>query len=254
MKSFSVAAAALLSAARLSAQDATLVYRLGRDTVAVEQFTRSANKFSGETVIRSGPSVTRTQYDITLAGGKPAAMVIRRRQADGSPIPNNPLEYRFALRPDSVRREIIWKDSTQTQSFAATNAFVVLPVYSYAPFELIYGRGAGRDSVPAVNRGGNAVSAIGLQKVGGDTLRMRGGTYQMLIHFDRDGRVQCTDGVLTTNKAIGTRVSGAADIAKFASSMKPTGVLSPRATAYAGFNRGPIFISYGRPAVRERTV
>ena len=36
--------------------------------------------------------------------------------------------------------------------------------------------------------------------------------------------------------------------------MKPTGVLSPRAAAYAGFNRGPIFISYGRPAVRERTV
>jgi len=254
MKSHMIAAAALTCAARLSAQDATIVYRLGRDTVAVEQFTRSATKFSGETVIRSGPAVTRTQYDITLAGGKPTAMVIRRRQADGSPIPNNPLEYRFAFRPDSVRRDVVWKDSTQTMGFAAANAFVVLPVYSYAPFELIYARGAGRDSVPAVNLGGNAVSAIGLQKVGGDTLRMRGGTYQMLIRFDRDGRLQWTDGVLTTNKAIGTRVAASVDIAKLASSMKPTGVLSPRATAYAGFNRGPIFISYGRPAVRERSV
>lgn len=253
MKKFVVAAAVLTCAARLSAQDATIVYRLGRDTVAVEQFTRSATKFSGETVIRSGPTVTRTQYDITLAAGKPTAMVIRRRQADGSPIPNNPLEYRFALRPDSVRREIVWKDSTQTLGFAANNAFVVLPVYSYAPFELLYARGTGRDSVPAVNLGGNTISAVGLQKFG-DTLRMRGGTYQMLIRFDRDGHVQWTDGVLTTNKAIGTRVSGTADIAKLASSMKPTGVLSPRATAYAGFNRGPIFISYGRPAVRERTV
>jgi len=254
MKSFTIAAAALTCAARLSAQDATLVYRLGRDTVAVEQFSRSATKFSGETVVRSGPSVTRTQYEITLAGGKPTAMVIRRRQADGTPIPNNPLEYRFAFRPDSVKRDIVWKDSTQTQGFAASNAFVVLPVYSYAPWELIYARGAGRDSVPAVNLGGNAISTIGLQKVGGDTLRMRGGTYPMLIRFDRDGRVQWTDGILTTNKAIGTRVAGAADIAKLAAAMKPTGVLSPRATAYAGFNRGPIFISYGRPAVRERTV
>ena len=254
MKSLLVAAAALSSAARLSAQDAAIVYRLGHDTVAVEQVTRSATKFAGETVVRSGPAVTRTQYDITLAGGKPAAMVIRRRQADGSPIPANPLEYRFTFRPDSVRRDVVWKDSTQTQSFAAANAFVVLPVYSYAPFELIYARGAGRDSVPAVNLGGNAISAIGLQKVGGDTLRMRGGAYQMLIRFDRDGRLQWTDGVLTTNKAIGTRVPGTVDIAKLASSLKPTGVLSPRASAYAGFNRGPIFISYGRPAVRERSV
>jgi hypothetical protein len=254
MKSLIIAAAALACAARLSAQDATIVYRLGHDTVAVEQFTRFAGKFAGETVVRSGPTVTRTQYDITLVGGKPTAMVIRRRQADGSPIPNNPLEYRFAFRPDSVRRDVVWKDSTQTQSFAAANAFVVLPVYSYAPFELIYARAAGRDSIPAVNLGGSAISAIGLQKVGGDTLRMRGGTYQMLIRFDRDGRLQWTDGVLTTNKAIGTRITGSVDIAKLASSMRPTGVLSPRASAYAGFNRGPIFISYGKPAVRERSV
>jgi len=149
MKSLLVAAAALSSAARLSAQDATIVYRLGHDTVAVEQFTRSSTKFAGETVVRSGPAVTRTQYDITLAGGKPTAMVIRRRQADGSPIPANPLEYRFTFRPDSVRRDVVWKDSTQTQGFAAASAFVVLPVYSYAPFEVIYARGAGRDSVPA---------------------------------------------------------------------------------------------------------
>src|SRR4051812_7113303 len=181
-------------------------------------------------------------------------MVVRRRQADGSPIPNNPIEYRFALHADSVKREIVWKDSTQTQGFAVSNAFVVLPVYSYAPFELIYTRGAGRDSVPAVNLGGNTIGMIGLQKVAGDTLRMRGGTYQMLIGFDRDGRLQWTNGVLTTNKAIGSRVAGAADISRLASAMKPTGVLSPRGTAYAGFNRGPIFISYGRPSARERTL
>ena len=83
---------------------------------------------------------------------------------------------------------------------------------------------------------------------------MRGGTYQMLTRFDRDGRLQRTDGIFTTNKAIGTRVPAKVDIAALAAAMKPTGVLSPRAAAYAGFNRGPIFISYGRPAVRERTV
>jgi Protein of unknown function (DUF2911) len=49
-------------------------------------------------------------------------------------------------------------------------------------------------------------------------------------------------------------VPGKVDLSTLAGAMKPTGVLSPRAQAYAGFNRGPIFISYGRPAVRDRTV
>lgn len=240
--------------ASIHAQDATIVYRLGHDTVAVEQFTRTPTRFVGETVTRVGPGVFRLQYDITLTGGKPTAAVIRRRQADGSPIPNNPLEYRFTFRADSARRDVVWKDSTQSQSFAAPNAFFVIPVFSYAPFEVIYARGAGRDSVPAIGLAGNAVGVIGLQPFAADTLRMRGGTYQMLVRFDRDGRLQMTDGNLTTNKAIGTRVSTKVDIAGLALAMKPTGVLSPRGTAYAGFNRGPIFINYGRPAVRERTV
>lgn len=236
------------------AQDATIIYRLGRDTVGVEQFTRTPTRFAGETVTRIGPSVFRLQYEITLAGGKPTAAVVRRRQADGTPIPNNPLETRFAFRADSARRDIVWRDSTRSQSFAAPNAFFAIPVFSYAPFELIYARGAGRDSVPAIGLAGNAVSVIGLQPYAGDTLRMRGGTYQMLVRFDRDGRLQMTDGDLTTNKAIGTRVAAKMDIGALAMAMKPMGVLSPRGTAYAGFNRGPIFINYGRPAVRERTV
>lgn len=242
-------------AARTFAQDATIVYRLGRDTVAVEQFTRTPARLVGETVIRSGPTVTRTQYDMTLSGGRATAAVLRRRQADGSLIPNNPVEWRFTFRADSARREIVWKDSTQSASFAAPNAFVAFPVYSYAPFELIYARGAGaRDSVLAIGLAGPAVSLVGLQPYSGDTLRMRGGAYQMLARFDRDGRLQMTDGVFTTNKAIGTRSSGKANIAALAAAMKPTGVLSPRAMAYAGFNRGPIFINYSRPSVRERTV
>jgi hypothetical protein len=242
------AALALAPAAAL-AQDATIVYRLGRDTIAVEQMTRTPARLTGETVVRQGPAITRTQYDATWAGGK-SVLVIRRRQADGSPIPNNPLEWRFTFRPDSARREIVWKDSTQTMAWATPNAFVNIPVYSYGLFELV----RGRDSMPAIGLTGNGIGVVGLRAYSGDTLRMRGGSYDMLIRFDRDGHVAMTDGIFTTNKAIGTRTAGKVDVGAIASAMKPTGMLSPRAQAYAGFNRGPIFISYGRPAVRERTV
>jgi hypothetical protein len=245
----------LLAPSPLLAQDATIVYRLGRDTVAVERFSRSATRFNGEMVTRSGNAVSRTQYDLTLASGKVTAATIARRQADGSPIPNNPLEVKFTFRADSARREIVWRDSTQVQSFEAANAFPLLPVFAYAPFELLNARGPGaRDSVLAIGLAGNMITVIGLRPYAGDTLRMRGGAYQMLVHFDHDGRLQSIDGALTTNKSLGTRSTAAVDIGALAAAMKPTGLLSPRATAFAGFNRGPIFINYGRPAARERTV
>jgi hypothetical protein len=236
-------------------QDAAIVYRLGRDTVAVEKFSRTANRLAGEVVTRTGAAVVRTEYEITLAAnGRPASATVRRRLPDGSPLANNPMEYRFTFGADSARREVVWRDSTQTRAFAAPNAFPTIGVFAYAPFELIYGYGTRRDSLLSIGLGGNAVSVIGLQSFAGDTLRMRGGTYQMLVRFDRDGRLQWVDGSLTTNKAVGTRTATRVDIAAVAAAMKPTGVLSPRATAYAGFAQGPIFINYGRPAVRDRTV
>src|SRR5215211_5101461 len=112
-------AACFATPATILAQDATIVYRLGRDTVAVEQFSRTSTRFTGETVVRSGPVVTRTQYDITLANGKATSAVVRRRQADGSPIPNTPLEWRYTFSADSAKRQTVWKDSTQLAAFAA---------------------------------------------------------------------------------------------------------------------------------------
>jgi hypothetical protein len=151
----------------------------------------------------------------------------------------------------------VWPDSTAVRTFAAARAFVALPVYAYAPYELVHGfaRGGGsRDSIPAVAITGMGVTVTGLQAVGGDTLRLRGGPYPMLMRFDRDGRLLSVDGSMTTNKMVGTRVQGRVDFAAIAAAMKPTGVLSPRDNAYASFSQGPIFINYGRPAVRERTV
>jgi hypothetical protein len=236
-------------------QDATIVYRLGRDTVAVETFARSATKFTGEMVTRSGTAVARTQYDFTLERGRVTTAVIRRRQADGTAFPNQASEVKLTLRADSAIREIVFADSTSRRAFAAPSAFPALPVYAYAPMELIAAMGAGkRDSVPAIGAAGNNAGFVGLVAAGGDTLRIRGGAYGMLMAFDRNGRLQSIDGIFTTNKAIGTRTSGKVDIAAIAANMKPTGTLSPRMTAYAAFAQGPIFINYGSPAVRGRTV
>jgi hypothetical protein len=249
--------AAVLLPSIMAAQDGVIVYRLGRDTVAVERFARTPTRFSGEMVTRSGPAVVRTQYDITVANGRPTAAIVRRRAADGTALPNAPTEYRFSFGADSATREVVWPDSVQRRSFAARHAFVAMPVFAYAPMELInaFARSGGRrDSVPVVPLGGNNLGLFGLETAGGDTLRMRGGPYAMLMRFDREGRLQSVDGSFTTNKSLGTRVGGNVDIAAIAQAMRPTGILSPRLTAYAPFAQGPIFINYGSPAVRGRTV
>ena len=53
--------ALLLAAApsAASAQGALLVYRLGKDTLAVEQYSRTATGMSGEMVQRTGSAVVR---------------------------------------------------------------------------------------------------------------------------------------------------------------------------------------------------
>ena len=245
-------AAAAFGPTAAGAQDGVIVYRLGRDTAAIETYTRSNNRFAGEMVSRTGNTVFRTSYDVALSNGRPTTATVKRVLGDGSPVANAPLEWRFTFGADSATRVTVWRDSTQTRTFAAANAFPALPVFIYAPMELV--RASRRDSIPTISFAGGNVGYIGLVAAGGDTVRMRGGVYDMRLTFDREGRLQSVDGSLTTNKAIGTRASGRVDLVSIAAAMKPTGVLSPRQTAYASFSQGPITINYGSPAVRGRTV
>ena len=248
-------AATASAAAAASAQENVIVYRLGRDTVAIEQYTRTSNRFTGEVVSRAGYSVQRIQYDLTLANGRPIAATVKALQPDGTPFPNLPSEWRFTFRGDSAIREAVFKDSTSRRAFAASNAFPALPDVAYGYIELLAALGRGkRDSVPAIGLWGGDVGYLGLETLAGDTLRLRGGEYAMRFTFDRNGRLLSMDGSLTENKAMGTRAPAKVDMAAVASAMRPTGMLSPRQTAFASIANGPIMINYGSPAARGRTI
>jgi hypothetical protein len=254
---FALAALPFL-APSLAAQPATLVYRLGTDTVAIEQYTRTGNRLSGEMVQRSGAAIARVRYDVTTGNdGRPVSATFVRLQADGTPVPNAPTETRFRFGADSVVREVAWPDSVQRRAFAAKQAVVNFPTYVYGPMELLAAvrrGGVSVDSLPAIGPAGN-LGFAGLQAAGGDTVRVRGGQYAMLMRFDGNGRLQSVDGRNTTNKITATRGSRPVDIAAIARTMKPTGTLSTRDVARASFGPGGmVLVDYGRPLVRERTV
>ena len=242
----------------LAAQSASFVYRLGKDTVAVEQYTRTATAMSGEMAQRNGPTVTRLQYQVDIArDGRPTAATFKRLQQDGSIAPNGPRETRLRFSADSVVREVVFADSVQRRAFAAPNALIVSPTFLYGLAEFIALAGkAGRnmDSLPAIGLTGN-LGYAGLAKHAGDTVRLRGGGYAMLLRFDANSRLQSVNGTFTTNKSIATRGNGGLDMAALAKNMKPMGTLSLRDVARGAFGQGGIvLVDYGRPSVRERTV
>lgn len=241
----------------LAAQSASVVYKLGRDTVAVEQFTRTATAMSGEMVQRNGAAVVRYQYSVTIGrDGRPTAATIKRMNGDGSVAPNAPTQTRFTVRTDSIVREAVFADSVQRRAFAAKQALINFPVFIYGPVELLASlrkRGTATDSIPALAlAGGLGFTGLATR---GDTLRLRGGSYAMVLRFDANDRLQYVDGSGTTNKVVATRSSNAVNIATIASAMKPTGVLSAREDVRAAFGPGGmVIVDYGRPSARERSV
>ena len=106
----------VVTASNASSQQATFIYRLGRDTTAFETMARAGNRVTGEEVNRGGAAVTRLQYEVTLnAAGMPTAVVYRQRNAAGAVMPNAPSEIRLTFAGDSVRREAVFADSTSVR-------------------------------------------------------------------------------------------------------------------------------------------
>lgn len=242
--------------ALVGAQPASLVYRLGKDTAAIEQYTRTATAISGDMVQRNGPVVSRYRYAITLGkDGRATAALLQRLNPDGSVVPA-PSTTRFTITGDSIVREIVFADSTQRRAFAARGGVVNWPTFIYGPTELLAMARARKqpvDSLPAVGSAGNA-GVAGFAALPGDSVRLRGGAYAMVLRYDAQQRLLSVDGSGTTNKVTASR-GGAVDFEAIARAMKPAGVLSLREDARAAFGPGGmVIVDYGRPQVRERSV
>ena len=247
----------ILAASPATAQQTTLVYRLGKDTSAIEQYTHQNNRIAGTMVQRAGPAVSVVRYEMTYGNdGRPTSARIARMQPDGSPMQGQPNEVRFRAFPDSIIRETVRGDSVARQSFAVRGATIAFPVYVYGPTEVLAAmrkRGTA-DSIPALGLAGNP-GWVGLEVAGGDTLRMRGAPYPMRLMFDGNNRLMLMDGGMTTNKVVAKPEQTTADVAVLARSMSPTGALSAREVARGAFGAGGmVLVDYGRPMVRERTV
>ena len=255
-----LALATAVAPAHLDAQAASFVLRLGKDTIGIEQFTRTGNRINGEVVSRAGTAVTRVQYDASVGGdGRLSSVIFKILGADGAPIKGRPVEIRYAMKGDSASRVIVWADSTQNRTFAAATGVPFGSSYFglLEPAFIAMRRGnMTTGSFPVIGAGiGTTMPTMALAVAGGDSIRQPSG---VVYRVDRDGRLLMLDGSATTGKTVATRGSGGIDIASIAGGMKPIGTLSGRAVSRAHFVTqqpgGVVMVDYGRPLVRDRTV
>ncbi|MGH7472048.1 MAG: DUF2911 domain-containing protein [Longimicrobiales bacterium] len=243
--------------APVAGQDASFVHRLGRDTMAVEQYTRTANRLAGEVAARMGAAVTRIQYDVALNDGRPVTAIYRLRSAAGTPLPNQPTEVRITFVGDSAKREAVFADSTNVRMVSAARG-VPFQSPAFGLWELAFMQ-MRKSSTPSANftlvTAGGGTAQVALAAAGGDTIRSTNAAgLATIFRADREGRLLSVDATQTTQKLVSTRGNTRIDVAALAGRMSPTGALSARGTAHASFMQSVVFISYGRPLVRERTV
>jgi hypothetical protein len=241
------------------AQEAAFVVMLGKDTMAVEKYTRTATRMTGELASRFGAAGNRLSYEVTLASsGRPVSVVYRARPLTGAPAATQPREVRLTFVGDSVKREAVFADSTNTRMLAAVHGIpFVYPAFGLLEVAFADLRKSKATSVAmaSVGLGGGNPGTQTFTVGGGDTIRVAGGGGLITIYrVDKDGRLLAVDAVGTTQKVMSTRGTGSLDFDGIAGRMTPIGALSPRGVASGSFMQRVVFVNYGRPQVRGRTV
>jgi Protein of unknown function (DUF2911) len=243
----------------LFGQDASFVVMLGKDTVAVEQYTRSATRMTGELISRLGAAGNRLQYEVVLAAdGRPLTVIYRARPLVGTPAPGAAREVRLTFAGDSVKREAVFADSTNVRILPAVRG-VPFQYPAFGLLEVAFSQ-LRRSQVPSVamasvGTGGGTPGTITFTVGAGDTIRAAsGGGVVTIYRADREGKLLSVDASGTTQKVMATRGAGKGDLEAIAARMTPFGTLSPRGVAFASFLQSVVFVNYGRPQVRGRSV
>lgn len=244
----------------------TLLVRLGADTIAMEQYTRTPTRMEGVLVQRS-PFTTIARYSVDVGiTGAPVRAEYSLRRGDGTTITGQMQSLSVRYTADSVTF-IGHRSSGDTTRIAATTG-EVLPYLngSYGLFELPLARllAAGRDSgnfsIVPLSWAAAGSSQLPVKLIGRDSARIGWFGYPMYARHDGRGGLLWVDGNQTTVKVRVDRVVNtpldtlarewaARDLASGA-----MGRVSTRDTVHARIGNAHVWVDYGRPALRGRNV
>jgi hypothetical protein len=258
---------ALLPAAQapLPAQDpdsGAFVIMLGKDTVAVERYTRSGDQLVDDMVLRDRSPVVLRHLVATL---KPDGAIARLELDNTIPGGTGSVPSPSVHGVATFATEETFFDVSRNGH--ATTAHVVTPPgtlpffnFCYALYEQIGRRarvvGGTAVKVPAIGFGSSATFDLTVRFAGWGSMSVGfGDDAPTLMKLDPAGRIVGADGALTTEKVIVTRVPAVA-IAAVAKSFagRPLGQLSPADSVRAAIGGALVRIDYSRPATRGRKI
>lgn len=261
-----VTLAAALAAPLAAQERGAFVIRLGRDTTAVERYTRSATRLEGDIVARA-PRTTSRHYTVDYGPeGRVTRVEITVRP--GAPADAPPSQRTVAtFTRDSVAVEIR-RDTAVTTRRALLPAgavpVVAGPAASWTAFEQLVARlrRSRSDSlaVPMYGVGVTFAGSWSVKALGRDSVWLYDGNDVFHARVDRDGRIWGAVPLSGTQQFTVERVASV-DIAALAASFaardqqgQSLGQLSTRDTVRATVAGATLWVDYGRPAKRGRVI
>ena len=244
----------------------TLVTRLGVDTVAVEQFTRTATHMEG-TLLTRFPAARLTRYSVDLAAsGAPTRANLTLRDGAGTSLPGGLQSLSTRFGRDSVVFIGHRSASDTTQAFAARGPLLPSIGSAYGLWELALARMSllGRDSlefaaVPLTLDTRETIPQA-VRVLNRDSVRIIANGGPFYIRHDGRGGIVAADGMRTATKVLVARVDSL-DLEALARAWAErekggtaAGPASTRDTVQATVGSARLWIDYGRPALRGRDV
>lgn len=243
----------------------TLLTRLGADTLAVEQYTRTPTRMEGVLVQRS-PFASIARYSIEIgANGSPTNAEYSARRGDGGVVGSmQSLSVQFA--GDSAY--LVGHRASGDTSKANAVRGDLLPYVngSYGLLELALNRlrNSGRDSIDfallPLSFAVRNTTSLPVKLTGPNAARVTWFGNPLHLRHDGRGSLLGADGGQTTIKVRVDRV-GAMDMDTLLRTWAirdqtsgPAGPVSTRDTARATIGRANVWVDYGRPALRGRNV
>jgi hypothetical protein len=242
----------------------SFVTLLGRDTIAVESFTRLADRIQGTRVLRF-PRTSFISYTATIGSdGKVNRIAADFRggaELTGTPDWSATIEFGPAEAITRFTRDAY----TETTRIATRPGAVPALTFCYALVEQMVrqSRGALNVRVPIelVYPGQPTAAAAWIVPMAGDSVAISFFHDQAgVARFDSGGRLLSFDAQPTVVKVVVTRgpqldvMDLARQFAARDSAGQEIGPLSPRDTLRATVGRSSILVDYGRPSKRGRTV
>lgn len=251
---------AFLAPTQLPAQSTSgaFVVTLGKDTVAVERYTRTADRLEADAILRDRAPVVHRHFVATLG---PSGTVKRFELANrpaGQPAAKPLLAVALTFSGDTAVMQVSRPQGDTTLRVVAPGG-VPYVGYSYAIMELFLlhlpATGDAKVSVPMIPIASGATYPTEVWRLGRDSAVfdwLAGPTH---VRIDADGRVQGADASLTTVRVHLARLRDidlAAVESQFAN--RPLGQLSPPDTIRVTIGGAVIALDYSRPSMRGRRI